>query len=235
MAMSKKVRALWTICLIAALLIILNLPVTSKQGVNYVVRTIRMPLYIKIIEFIDRDHHYKKLIAEISQGQASEEEKITAIFKWVCQNIRKDIPQGWPIIDDHVWSIILRGYGVSDQLSDVFTTLCNYARVDAFYGVVYQKNGKKMTIFSFVKIGGRWRVFDPYRGCYFKNKKGEIADIQELRSGSGWSMESLNGIPDINYSAYFDNLPTIKDIELSRASIQSPLNRLIFELKKKLK
>lgn len=233
--MFKKKKVLLTICLIAVLLVILNLPVTSRQGINYVVRDVKMPLYIKIIEFIDRDYRYKELVALVCKGHNSDGEKALVLFEWVYRNIRKDIPQGWPVVDDHVWNIIVRGYGVSDQFSDVFTTLCNYAKLDAFYGFAYHKDGKKMILFSFVKIEGAWRVFDPYRGCYFKNRKGEIADIEELRFGSGWSIEGLGELPDIDYPAYFSNLPTIKNINLSRPSIQSPLNRIIFELKKRFK
>lgn len=235
MIMPKKKKFLLIIFIIAALLVILNLQVTSKQGINYVVRDIKMPLYIKVFEFMDRDYHYKKLVAGICQGHNSDEDKALALFAWVCQNIKKDMPKGWPVVDDHVWNIIARGYGVSDQFSDVFTTLCNYAKLNAFYGFTYHKDGKKMIIFSFVKISGRWRAFDPYRGCYFKNRKGVIADIEELRSGSGWSTESMGEMPDIDYPTYFSNLPTIKDINLSRPSIQSPLHRIIFELKKRFK
>lgn len=233
--MIKKIAIAWIICLLTGLFLVLNLPVTSRQGINYVVREVKMPLYVKIIEFVDRDYQYKKLVAEICRGYNSDEDKALALFKWVIQNIRKEIPRGWPVIDDHVWNIIVRGYGVSDQFSDVFTTLCNYTRLDAFYGFAYDKDSKKMIVLSFVKMDGRWRVFDPYHGCYFKDKKGEIADIEELRSGFGWSIENPGEIPDIDYPAYFSNLPAVGEINLSRPSIQSPLNRIIFELKKRFK
>lgn len=88
----------FVICLSAGLLGILNIPVTSQQGVNYVVRTIKMPLYIKGIEFIDRDYHYKELVKEICQGCTNDEEKVLALFEWTHQNIKRDIPEDWPII-----------------------------------------------------------------------------------------------------------------------------------------
>ena len=82
------------ICLSAGLLLILNIPVTSQQGVNYVVRTIKMPLYIKIIEFLDRDYHYKELAEEICQGCGSDKDKVLALFEWTHQNIKRNIPEG---------------------------------------------------------------------------------------------------------------------------------------------
>jgi hypothetical protein len=223
---------LLAVSLIAGLLVILNLPVTSKQGVNYVVRTIRLPLYIKIIEFLDRDYHYKELVKRVCQGCRSDEDKVLALFKWTHQNIKADIPGGCPIIDDHAWHIVIRGYGTRDQFSDVFTTLCNYTGVDAFFRWVYTADRTKRISLSFVKIGERWCVFDSFNGSYFKNRNNKFADVEEVGSGTEWSIESLNGKPDIDYLAYFDNLPSVKDPGLNRANIQSPLNRLLFELKK---
>lgn len=220
------------ICLSAGILIILNIPVRSQQGVNYVVRTIEMPLYIKIIEFLDRDYHYKEIVKQICQGYTNDEEKVLALFEWTHQNIKRDIPEAWPIIDDHVWHIIVRGYGANDQLSDVFTTLCNYAGVDAFFTWVYKPGRTKRIPLSFVNIEERWSIFDPYHSTYFKNEDGEFADIEEIESAASWSAVSLNGKPAIDYAPYFGNLPPVKDIGLSRANIQSPLNRLLFELKK---
>ena len=234
-------KAKWLIKIISPLIgivlcvTVLNLPTTSKQGVNYVVKTIRIPLYIKIIEFVDRDYHYKELAKRICQGCKSEKEKALALFEWTHRNIRRDIPEGWPIIDDHVWHIIIRGHGVRDQFSDVFTTFCNYAGIDAFYSWVYTVNRTKRIPLSFVKIKGKWSIFDPYHASYFKNKNGEIADIKEIRSKATWSIESLDAKPDIDYTVYLVNLPSVKDIGLTRASAQSSLNRLLFEIKKWLK
>lgn len=227
----------WVVSLVAGLSVILNLPVTSQQGINYEVRTIRMPLYIKVIEFLDRDYHYKELVKRVCQGCASDEDKVLALFKWTHQNIKRDIPIGWPIVDDHVWHIVIRGYGVADQFSDVFTTLCNYAGVDAFFKSVYTANRKKKISLSFVRIRGRWRAFDPYLGNYFKNKDGQFADIEELKSSNSWSIENLGGTPgpDIDYTEYVDDLPDVENIGLCRSNIQSPLNRLCFEIKEWLK
>lgn len=221
------------ICLSAGLLVILNIPVTSQQGINYVVKSVRMPLYIKIIEFLDRDYHYKELVKKICQGCDSDEDKVLTLFEWTHHNIKADIPEGWPIVDDHVWHIIVRGYGASDQFSDVFTTLCNYAGVDALFRWVYTTARTKRIPLSFVKVKGRWCIFDPFNGSYFKNKNGEIADIEEIKSGSIWSIKNLDGKPNIDYAIYLDNLPSVKDVGLTRANTQSPLNRILFEMKKR--
>ena len=47
-----------------------------------------------------------------------QKKKTLKIFIWTHKNIRK-APEGLPVIDDHVWHTIIRGYGINDQSSDV--------------------------------------------------------------------------------------------------------------------
>lgn len=222
------------IIILTVIFFLLNINVTTRQGINYKWRTIMIPLYLKILDFFDRHYNYTQLVKNIVKDAKTDKERVMNIFAWAYANIRK-VPDGFPIIDDHVWHIIIRGYGAEDQFSDVFTTLCNYAGVNAFYSCIYTEDKSSKIILSFAKFDNRWLVFDPYRGNYFKNKNGEIADIEEIERKNTWNIESLGGKPDIDYTAYFDNLPSVKDIGLSRTNIQSPLKRLMYELKKKLK
>lgn len=209
----------------------LNLPVTTKQGVNYVVSTKRMPLYFKVLGFFYRHFAYQQLIKEITKDAKSDRGKILAIFKWTYKNI-KQRPEGWPVIDDHVWHIVIRGYGENDQAADVFATLCNYAGVDAFYSWVYTRDRKQRIPLSFARIDSKWVVFDPFHGIYFKVEKDKLADVEAIRSGSGWTIEAQDEKPTIDYAIYFDNLPPVKEIELKKANTQSPLNRLLSEITK---
>jgi len=234
---AKKCFVITGLCILGIVffMAILNIKVSSRQGINFVAHTIKMPLYIKIIEFFDRDYHYKELVENICQGCNSDQNKVLALFEWTHQNIKRDIPEGWPIIDDHVWHIIVRGYGARDQFSDVFTTLCNYAGVDAFYSWVYTQDQKQRIPLSFVRINRKWAVFDPYNGIYFKVKKDKLADVEAIRSGSGWTIEALNKKPTIDYAIYLNNLSPLKEMGLGRTNVQSPLNRLRYEIKKCLK
>ena len=219
---------------VAVLLIVfmLNIKVTTRQGVNYVVREIKIPLYIKIFEFIDRDYQYKVLLKEIIKGCKDDEGKILAIFNWTHENIKQNIPENYPIVDDHVWHIIVKGYGVNDQLSDVFTTLCNYAGTSAFYTWVYSDDKKSALPLAVVEINDRWFIFYPYRGAYFENRRGELADIEDIKANDWVVVENNDEGPTINYADYFGNLSMPKEHNLTKGSIQSPINRLIFEIKK---
>ena len=227
---------LTTILLAAALLIFLNISVATRQGLNYQVQIIRIPLYLKTLNFFDRHFNYKELVKRIVKDAETDEERAMKIFEWVHKNIR-EVPEGYPVIDDHVWNIIVRGYGVDDQFQDVFTTLCNYAKLDAFFYKVCPKNRQKGKPLSFVKLKYRWSVFDVYNSVYFKDSKGQIASVEDLFAGN-WQAVSLSNkyIPDY-YQEFFNNLNSInyKTWKLSRAAIQSPFRRFIFWVKNKMK
>jgi hypothetical protein len=231
----KKVIWLLIIVFLATLVIIFNVNVNTWQGINYEWHTISIPLYLKILDFFDRHYNYKQLVKRITIDARTDQKCVMRIFEWTYKNIKK-VPENFPIIDDHVWHIIVRGYGATDQFSDVFTTLCNYARLKAFYGIVYTKDKKSRIVLSFVRLYKEWTVFDPYNGIYFENKEGNIADIEDIRKNR-YIIKNISDDTKLNfdYKKYLENLSTIQDIGLNRANIQSPLRRIIFEVKKWLK
>ena len=216
-----------------SIVFVLNIEVTTKQGINYQVYDLRIPLFLKILGFMNRHYNYEQLMKSIVNRNDCAEERAIKIFAWTYKNIRNQ-PKGLPVVDDHVWHIIIRGYGADDQACDVFTVLCNYANIDAFFSPVYTKDNAGLIPLSFVNINNHWRVFDPHNGVYFKNKAGEFASIEQIRSGD-WQVD--NNISskqfDIDYATYLQNLPDIKKLGLRRANIQSPLKRLLFELTKR--
>ena len=216
-------------------LILANQEVTVNRSTNFQVKKIKIPLYLKILDFIDRHYNYRELVKQITFGAKTDQERIMRIFKWTHENIRK-APEGLPIIDDHVWHIIIRGYGVDDQVADVFTTLCNYAGTDAFFSWIKAANQAHRIPLSFVKMKGRWVVLDPHNGNYFKSTRGGLAAIEEIIKGD-WLIENIysSNAPGVSYAQYLKNLIPIKDVNLIRANIQSPFNRLKFEIKKWLK
>jgi hypothetical protein len=62
----------------------------------------------------------------------TDQQKAKAIFEWKIKHIVKQPPQ-LPVIDDHPWHIIVRGYGMADQMADVFAVLSNYAGLKSFF------------------------------------------------------------------------------------------------------
>ncbi len=136
-------------------------------------------------------------------------------------------------MDGHVWDVYVRGYGVSDNFHDLFSTLCNYIGVDAFFTRFYARDTSSINL-SIVRIKRGWVVFDPYNGIYFRNNTGDLATIEEINE-QNWHIVKLSqtDISKANYEQYIvENLPRIKRLgsSLIRANIQSPINRLRYQL-----
>lgn len=236
--MKKKNRHFIKASLFTAILLtvafILNLRVSYYQAINYNVRIVRIPLYLKIIDLFSRHYHYRELVQEITAASKDEEEKAIALFKWIYRNIRK-VPADFPVIDDHLWHIIIRGYGTDDQSADVFSTLCNYAGIESFFAwpdLLTKEENKKICL-SFVKLKGKWCIFDPYRGVYFTDKDGKPAGIEAIKNNV-YFLQCLTVMPAIDYSDYLQGLISINinNPGLRKSNIQSPLTRLLFEIQK---
>lgn len=223
--MKKKIGLAVFIFIIFTLLIALNMEVTYRQGVNYVVYTRKVPLYLKLLDFFDRHFNYQRLVRQIVPSSVSQDNKALILLSWTKDNLHKQ-PQELPVIDDHVWHIIIRGYGASDQFADVFSTLCNYSGMESFF-LFITSSGDRIP-FSFTKVKDRWCVFDPYNGIYFKNHKGELACVEDLNKGD-WVVVRFAATvnKEYDYKIAFTGLP--KDVNgdvCLRSGIQSPLQRL---------
>ena len=236
----KNLKLTLRIAAVFLIIVLLNVTVTTRQGVNFKVYTIKLPLYLKVLDFFDRHYNYRALVKRIVDKAKTEEEKVSRIFAWTYRHIKPQ-PENLPVMDDHVWNIIIRGYGADDQSSDVFTTLCNYAGIDAFYNLVFTQDRNFCIPLSFVKMGKIWVTFDTYNGVYFQNRQGNMAGIEEIIKGD-WAENHIDMSVEgnsftgkksgVNYAVYLKNLSPITAIGLKRANIQSPLKRLQYEIKK---
>jgi len=212
----------------------LNIKVSTMQGVNYRAALIKIPLYLKILDFFDRHYNYKALVMRITEGARTDEEKVLKIFAWTQSHIKPQ-PQELPVVDDHVWHIIVRGYGAGEQSSDVFATLCNYAGARAAYGWCYLQPETKPIVLVFVFINGQWRVFDLLRGNFFCLKSTDsLAGIEDVRSGN-WRVVNVNtsGNTDFEYTPYFRNI-NFSGEKFRRSALQKPFSRFWFMLMRKL-
>lgn len=228
----KKKTGTTVLIIIVLSVIILNIKVPTKQGVNYEVRVYKIPLYIKIIEFVDRDYRYRALSRKITQGEKDDKDKVMAILKWVASNIKTDTPDNWPVYDDHILNIIIRGYGEDDQINDVFTTLCMYSDLPAGWARIKEPLHRTELILSFVKIDKKWHVFDVFRNTYFVNNNGNIASIEDIASKRYTKKELFQRINacEVHYEDYFINIDNyLRDITL-RAEKQMPLHRAFHEM-----
>ena len=232
----KKKIIFWAIfiCLTAAFILLLNIKVTTRQGINYKVHTKRIPLYFKASGFIHRHFAYKQLLKEILKNDQTDKEKVLAIFEWTYKNIRK-VPEDFPVIDDHILNIITQGYGTSDQSADVFCLLCEYAGFPAAWAIISPESSGNRLAVSLVELNGKKRLFDTYCGNYFFNQKGEIATVNDIIYHPELINQAKNRpiIGDIEYKKYLEGLKYISDKDLwKRGKPQMLLHRLINEIKK---
>src|SRR5579862_2383634 len=118
----RRLLGVALVVLAVGLVGVANVKVTTRQGVNYDVTSRRIPLYLKTLELIDRSVQYQQIADGIARGASTDSDRALRVFDWTRTQIRAT-PDGWPVVDDHVLNVIIRGYGVSDQQADVFATL----------------------------------------------------------------------------------------------------------------
>jgi transglutaminase-like putative cysteine protease len=229
-------RFLITLVLFALCIAVLNIDTVTRRCVNGACQDIHIPLYMKALCFIERDYNYKQLAAAITRSARSPEERVLRIFTWSRENIRR-VPQGFPLVDDHIWNIIVRGYGSSDQVNDVFAALCVYAGVPAYWGLLRNPDSKIRVPVSYVYLDKQWFIFDPYRGICFRDPSGALASVDDLLADT----ELLKQIPadlvasdNTPYRDFYRDLKRVSTADFARTRQQMPLLRLTDIIRAKL-
>ena len=230
----RKILAAVVLVLIAGSCAILNLPTTTRQGINYTVTSRRIPLYAKAIDFLHRHYQQQQIADGICGARASDADCVLALFEWTHQHVPRT-PEGWTIVDDHVTSIIIRGHGMSDQIADVFATLCVYAGVPAFFKVLDDPAQPRHLVLAFARIGDRWVPFDVENHVVFRNRRGQLAGIDELLGDPLLVDQQADGalFGILPYSRYIsgDKLAPFTVPDPLRASLHQPWPRLRYELR----
>jgi len=209
--------------------------VSIRQGVNGECRAIRMPLAVKWTEFLARHYEYGRIAREVTRGCLTDQEKVLAILKWTHANVRK-VPPDFPVVDDHILNIIIRGYGTSDQSADVFTTLCSYAGIDAFWTTKRNDAKTRKHPLSFVKLKGTWYVFDSYLGLYFMTRQGRLATVEDIAKDPALVAEQSSHavIDGTNYTEFFRGIDRVEEPSSPRPRRQMPGPRMVYEIRKVL-
>jgi len=141
-----------------------------------------MPLYLKLLAYVHRDLEFRNLSRKLVGGIQDREAKILVLFEWTRKHVRP-IPEGLPAIDDHVWDIIVRGYGSQDQAADVFAALSAYAGIPAHFGFACAPKKNSCVGVAFVQLpNGSFGLFDPHYGVVVRHPDGRLASIEEVRS-----------------------------------------------------
>ncbi len=224
------------IALLAAVALVAALwwaPASTRQGVNFQVRTVQIPLAVKAMDFLVRDWKYRSAAAEITAGRRSSDEKILAIYEWTREHIRRQ-PQDWPVIDDHILHIMIRGYGISDQMADVFTTLCAYAGVPAYWRLVRVSPDKGALVLSFARAERGWITLDLSNGVIFRDASGALVPAAALPQNQEMVTRVIGDrrIDSVPYADYLNAVGDVTPPSPMRSELQMPGRRLLYELRR---
>ena len=88
--------------------------------------------------------------------------------------------------------------------------------------------------FSYVLTNRGWVIFDPFNGIYFQTLSGENWATTKDIKDNNWKVENISGsyISKETYLPFLTKLQNIKSLKHKRASIQSPINRITYQVKK---
>jgi transglutaminase-like putative cysteine protease len=226
----------WTIVGVIGVLALVALalmPVTTQRGVDYEVATERLPLYLKVLDFVGRDANYRLLVKRITDGQTTAEARMSRLGSWVRANVR-DVPPGLPVVDDHVWSIVVRGYGTDEQKTDVFSTLATYAGIPSYW--INFRIGPARLPVALVRIEGRWRMVDVANDLVFRTREGALAGPDDVAADPAIVATAAGGRRRHGhaYADYFAGLRVPAPPAMLRAEQQMPGPRLLWEIRKRV-
>lgn len=206
----------------------MNMNVTTRQGINWKVYEKKIPLYLKSLEFITRYFQTRHLAKEITYNISQPDDKLLALFQWTIDHIRPT-PKELPTIDDHPWHIMVRGYGETDQMNDIFSILSSYAGFRSFFDILLGTDEKDKHRMAFVERAGSWRAFDVCHGVTFGTERGEgWASLEDIRNGV-FSIHSYRKdiqVPDKNYYQKLLGAYVLNDKRMKRNREQKPFERL---------
>lgn len=236
MAMRSSRRALRLVALGVGVVVVwgmLHWPVHTRQGVDFQVTEYTVPFYLKLTRFLYRHMEYRHLVREVTAGTQDPEEKVLRIYDWVRSHIHSGVPEDLRIVDDHVWHIIVRGYGTSDQLADVLATLCVYAGVPAQLVFLGPPQSRSVYAMAMVKLDHRWRPIDPYGGVLVRTADGHLASREEILGNLELARRvapelTIRGIP---YAELYQWLPDIQEGAQLRPYFHQPLIRVWYEMR----
>jgi len=205
--------------------------VGTSQGRNFVVRQYTIPLYLKIARFVYRDMEYRQLVRQISAGSTGQEETVWRLYAWVRQHVHAGIPKPLPVMDDHVWSTIVRGYGTADQISDVLATLCVYAGIPAAAVNVSWDGEPHTYTITMIYTDRQWRIMDPYYGVAIRNHQDRLASVSEIRRDTDLVLRAVGTrLVRENYAQLYTHVPEISEWHDLRPYRHRPIHRMRYEL-----
>jgi hypothetical protein len=227
-AQRRRSRLVAFLAAAIAAVAIASMPTKRLVGIDKVVSEETLPLWLKAFNFIDRDFNLDRAAAALLSEVEGDEARAMTALRWTRENVRPQ-PADLKTRDDHVWYVVIRGYGESDQQADVFTTLLTYAGVPAYWMLIGTPP-RELPV-SYVKVAGEWRVFDVANGLVFRRSNGSLASPQDIVADPGIVAAAARGAVENmdSYLGYFRGYRPPVAPDVLRADLQMPVRRLVHE------
>ena len=212
-------------------LLVGQIPTTGLEAVDDRMVVHEMPLWEKAVKFYLRDKEFRLWAEEAAGGETDPQRRVLRLMEWTRNQV-KPIPQGQPLVDDHISHIVLRHYGNGGQLSEVFTALTTYTGNEGRWEAYRPSGASERVSLCFIEVEGKWRVLDVWNGGWFETPSGQIAAIEDFTHPErlrrrGYAPELLGGVP---YISYFQDVQGVFMRSFSRARGQMPWPRLLMVL-----
>ena len=254
-----KAKLLILSSIVIFFILIAQVDTERKISINYEVWVYKIPVYLKLLDFMNRHYNYKHLADNINNKNSTDKDKIINTTNWVISNIKKiNLNQDIDIVDHHPLTIVERRLGIDEQFSDILSVLLVYSNIDSFFTLIKLDNVDDYYPLTFFKIYDYWSIVDPQNGIFFLDEKNNFINIDNLKKQKFNLVEkNLRIINHDNFLEYFDsnykdfneikffynqlivNLPTSNQINSvnkfyrgGRSYTQDPLGRINYELLK---
>ena len=223
------VRAIAGVCVIVAVATVALWPVETRHGVDYEWTSTTIPLYEKAVNFVSRDLQVRRVLDVVIGDESDPREKVVRLFDWVHANVRPT-PDGFPVVDDHILNIIIRGYGAQDQRTEAFALLSTYAGMPAAHVIEKGPDGVTDYHLALVQVEDELYLFDVVNGVAFEDSTGALVDVEALREepallASGGAIATLPGSPYLRVITS----EAARNPSFERMEMQIPWRRLRIE------
>ena len=129
--------------------------------------------------FLD-NHYYAEAAAKAINSKSPGEEEVLGVFNYVTGEIRKFRPRTTGgFLQATARKSLQSGWGECGDYVRASIVLLHFANYKAHR--VYLKSGRFSHNVVEVFFDGQWRILDPSIGSYYRNQRGKIATLVELK------------------------------------------------------
>lgn len=202
-----KVKLLILSSLVIFFVLIMRVETERRISINYEVSEYKIPIYLKLLDFMNRHYNYKHLAKNINNKNSTDKDKIINSTNWVIANIEKiNLNQNIDIVDHHPITIVERRLGIDEQFSDILSVLLVYSNIDSFFKIIKLDNVDSYYPLTFFKIYNYWSIVDPQNGIFFLDENNNFINIDNLKKQKFNLVDkNLKIINHDNFLEYFDN------------------------------